>query len=247
MGGRSSSTLDRTNNSDQKYQVECYGQGKIHEDIVKELNISKHEGRPGTPCILFVYKVSQENEDLRNALQWVTDKGAIRKEDIRFVFLLVKIPEKSKKMEVELRTEPELFHKETKVVRIHWNETRRLGSVCFSHTEVTQAVKETVKETINSWNRYHGGEDTVEESTAGNSEVKTENQSHGGGDTVNESTAGNLEVKTENQSHGGGDTVNESTAGNSEVKTENQSHGGEDTVEESTAGNTDEDRESESQ
>ncbi|XP_072106826.1 uncharacterized protein [Mobula birostris] len=48
--------------------VECYGQGEIHHEIVKKLNITEE---PGAPLILFVYKVSRETEDLRHALQWI--------------------------------------------------------------------------------------------------------------------------------------------------------------------------------
>ncbi|GCC18312.1 hypothetical protein chiPu_0022078, partial [Chiloscyllium punctatum] len=52
-------------------QVECYGRGTVHKDICSNLNI-KHAAEANIPCILFVYKVSREIEDLRNALRWIT-------------------------------------------------------------------------------------------------------------------------------------------------------------------------------
>ncbi|XP_062895074.1 uncharacterized protein LOC134341188 isoform X3 [Mobula hypostoma] len=74
-------------------QVKCYGQGKVHHEIVKKLNMI--EG-PGAPLVLFVYKVSRETEDLRNALQWIED---IHRVVIGTKFELLGIPEKHRETE----------------------------------------------------------------------------------------------------------------------------------------------------
>ncbi|XP_067831264.1 uncharacterized protein [Heptranchias perlo] len=130
-------------------QVECYGQGKIHEDILKKLETSSCEGGPGIPCILFVYKVSHEIEDLRNALQWITKNETTQKEDICAVFLLEKISERSEVGEVMI-TLPDLYHVETKAVRVLWKEMdalwKMLGSNPFSCPEAIQTVREIIRQ-----------------------------------------------------------------------------------------------------
>ncbi|XP_067831382.1 uncharacterized protein [Heptranchias perlo] len=141
-------------------QVECYGQGKIHEDILKKLETSSCEGGPGIPCILFVYKVSHEIEDLRNALQWITKNGTTQKEDICAVFLLEKISERSEVGEVMI-TLPDLYHVETKAVRVLWKEIdalwKMLGSNPFSCPEAIQTVREIIRQ--RSSQTRQGGEE----------------------------------------------------------------------------------------
>ncbi|XP_043539276.1 uncharacterized protein LOC122544264 [Chiloscyllium plagiosum] len=107
------------------FKVKCYGQGKVHEDILKNLKISKCEGGAGSPCILFVYKVSRTNEDLRNALEWITnlENETTQKEDIFVAFLLEKISGESKDLGEEMITDLDVFHENTKVFRVLWKET----------------------------------------------------------------------------------------------------------------------------
>ncbi|XP_078092338.1 uncharacterized protein LOC144508360 [Mustelus asterias] len=134
-----SSLLPRVN-----YKVKCYGRGKVHEAILKKLNISEREDGPGIPCILFVYKVSRDNEDLRNALQWATEHGSTRKEDIFVVFLLVKTSEKSKDVGEEKITGLDFFHQDTKV-RVLWKETSG-SQPDFSCPEAIRTVTEMISQ-----------------------------------------------------------------------------------------------------
>ncbi|GCC16636.1 hypothetical protein chiPu_0020356 [Chiloscyllium punctatum] len=126
------------------FKVKCYGQGKVHEDILKKLKISKCEGGAGSPCILFIYKVSRTNEDLRNALEWIAnlENETTQKEDIFVAFLLEKISGKSKDLGEEMITDLDVFHENTKVFRVLWKETcgsqpgfRLLQSVLYSQLE----------------------------------------------------------------------------------------------------------------
>ncbi|XP_041032818.1 uncharacterized protein LOC121271116 isoform X2 [Carcharodon carcharias] len=80
-----------------RYKVECYGQGKIHEDILKQMDITICGEDPGIPCILFVYKISRDIEDLRNALRWVEMIRGIQREDICTMILLEKDSNKQEK------------------------------------------------------------------------------------------------------------------------------------------------------
>ncbi|XP_051901522.1 uncharacterized protein LOC127587266 [Pristis pectinata] len=77
------------NSSTSQCNVQCYGRGDIHEEVVKRLHISRCE-EPRIPCVLFVYKVSLEIEDFQNALQWVTETQSVKREDICAVVLLEK-------------------------------------------------------------------------------------------------------------------------------------------------------------
>ncbi|XP_072106401.1 uncharacterized protein [Mobula birostris] len=120
--------------------VQCYGRGDVHEKIVKELKICQCEG-PGVPCVLFVYKVSHENQDLRDALQWVTGGETVRKEDICSVILL----QKSGDFGVnKMMTDPELFHEGTNVFQIFWTEM----SVTWTSADEGHAVIQTVRQTL---------------------------------------------------------------------------------------------------
>ncbi|XP_055486215.1 uncharacterized protein LOC129693413 isoform X3 [Leucoraja erinacea] len=98
-------------------QVECYGEGNVHTDIVRLLNISVCEN-PGIPLVLFIYKVSRETVDLRNALQWIEDNRGRKKEDICAVILLEKFSDTDKKP-VEV-AHLGMFNEKTAVVRILW-------------------------------------------------------------------------------------------------------------------------------
>ncbi|XP_072106719.1 uncharacterized protein [Mobula birostris] len=117
----STCTQEKSEKSSEKLQcnVQCYGRGSVHEEIVKKLNINQCE-RPRIPCVLFVYNVSHEIEDFRNALQWVTGGGRARKEDTCAVILLQKSQDVG---EEKLRTCPGLFHEGTAVHRVLWRET----------------------------------------------------------------------------------------------------------------------------
>ncbi|XP_062895046.1 uncharacterized protein LOC134341175 isoform X1 [Mobula hypostoma] len=100
-------------------QVECYGQGEIHHEIVKKLNITEE---PGAPLILFVYKVSRETEDLRNALQWIEGNTGREKEDICAVILLEKcLGKQNLSMAVAHQG---VFGTNSVVVRIFWEQQR---------------------------------------------------------------------------------------------------------------------------
>ncbi|XP_062895048.1 uncharacterized protein LOC134341175 isoform X2 [Mobula hypostoma] len=99
--------------------VECYGQGEIHHEIVKKLNITEE---PGAPLILFVYKVSRETEDLRNALQWIEGNTGREKEDICAVILLEKcLGKQNLSMAVAHQG---VFGTNSVVVRIFWEQQR---------------------------------------------------------------------------------------------------------------------------
>ncbi|XP_072910385.1 uncharacterized protein [Hemitrygon akajei] len=54
-------------------QVECYGKGNVHLYIERKLNLSILQ-KQDAPLVLFVYKVTRELEDLRNALQWIEER-----------------------------------------------------------------------------------------------------------------------------------------------------------------------------
>ncbi|XP_062912719.1 uncharacterized protein LOC134350867 isoform X5 [Mobula hypostoma] len=117
----SSRTQEKSEKSSEELQcnVQCYGRGDVHEEIVKQLNINECEW-PRIPCVLFVYNVSHEIEDFRNALQWVTGGGRAQKEDICAVILLQKSRDVG---DGKLRTYPGLFHEGTAVHRVLWRET----------------------------------------------------------------------------------------------------------------------------
>ncbi|XP_072122139.1 uncharacterized protein [Mobula birostris] len=134
------SLSDRTRSREHSSPVQCYGRGDVHEKIVKELKICQCEG-PGVPCVLFVYKVSHENQDLRDALQWVTGGETVRKEDICSVILL----QKSGDFGVnKMMTDPELFHEGTNVFQIFWTEM----SVTWTSADEGHAVIQTVRQTL---------------------------------------------------------------------------------------------------
>uniref|UniRef100_UPI00398E8D93 uncharacterized protein n=1 Tax=Pristiophorus japonicus TaxID=55135 RepID=UPI00398E8D93 len=103
------------------YTVESYGQGEAHEDFVNRMGNPRSVEDPGIPCVLFVYKVSRETEDLRNALQWIERDRAIKREDICAVVLLEKASNQHDKP-VEV-THGGVFDEQTAVVRILWKET----------------------------------------------------------------------------------------------------------------------------
>ncbi|XP_059825098.1 uncharacterized protein LOC132393697 isoform X2 [Hypanus sabinus] len=92
--------------------VQCYGRGEVHEKIVKELDISKCK-EPGILCVLFVYKESDESEDIERAVQWVTGEGRARQEDICAVILLVSFRDVAEEMK---RTDPESFPEGTELM-----------------------------------------------------------------------------------------------------------------------------------
>ncbi|XP_032870061.1 uncharacterized protein LOC116967540 isoform X2 [Amblyraja radiata] len=114
-GPRTNRAMDIIKQSILGWQMECYGEGNVHTDIVRLLNISICE-KPGIPLVLFIYKVSHETVDLRNALQWIEDKRGRKREDICAVILLEKSSDTDKKpVEVDhLGT----FDEKTAVVRI---------------------------------------------------------------------------------------------------------------------------------
>ncbi|XP_072122169.1 uncharacterized protein [Mobula birostris] len=129
--------------------VQCYGRGDVHEKIVKELKICQYEG-PGVPCVLFVYKVSHENQDLRDALQWVTGGGTVRKEDICTVILL----QKSGDFGVnKMMTDPGLFHEETNVFQIFWTE----ASVTWQSADEGHTVIQTIRQSLINKTKSRGG------------------------------------------------------------------------------------------
>ncbi|XP_072910423.1 uncharacterized protein [Hemitrygon akajei] len=98
-------------------QVECYGQGKIHHVIMRQLNIT--EGQE-VPLVLFVYKVSREIEDLRNALQWIEGSRGRKREGICAVILLEKSwNNQNKPVEVAHQG---IFDANCLVVRILWEQ-----------------------------------------------------------------------------------------------------------------------------
>ncbi|XP_062895078.1 uncharacterized protein LOC134341190 isoform X2 [Mobula hypostoma] len=126
--------------------VQCYGRGDIHEEIVKKLEITQCE-RPDFPCILFVYKVSRETEDLRNALQWVTEKQGVRREDIGAVVLLEKsLDKRSKSVDVAHQG---MFDDKTVVVRILWkqrqNSTGKIPKSPISNLQAMDKIKQSIK------------------------------------------------------------------------------------------------------
>ncbi|XP_059825542.1 uncharacterized protein LOC132393965 isoform X11 [Hypanus sabinus] len=129
--------------------VLCYGRGDVHEKIVKELNICQCEG-PGVPCVLFLYKVSHENQDLRAALRWVTGDGTVRKEDICSVILL----QKSGDFRVnKMTTDPGLFHEGTNVFQIFWTE----ASDTWTSTDEGHAVIQTIRQSLVNKTKSRGG------------------------------------------------------------------------------------------
>ncbi|XP_059825561.1 uncharacterized protein LOC132393965 isoform X13 [Hypanus sabinus] len=138
----------RSRNSE-KCNVLCYGRGDVHEKIVKELNICQCEG-PGVPCVLFLYKVSHENQDLRAALRWVTGDGTVRKEDICSVILL----QKSGDFRVnKMTTDPGLFHEGTNVFQIFWTE----ASDTWTSTDEGHAVIQTIRQSLVNKTKSRGG------------------------------------------------------------------------------------------
>ncbi|XP_072910379.1 uncharacterized protein [Hemitrygon akajei] len=121
--------------------VECYGQGQIHHNIMKKLNIIE---KPGAPLVLFVYKVSRETEDLRNALQWI--KGSQRRrDDICTVILLEKSSDKQK-VSVEVAHQG-TFSDNTVVVRILW-EQQWNSSAKIHHSPNNRVAMAKVKKRI---------------------------------------------------------------------------------------------------
>ncbi|XP_062895073.1 uncharacterized protein LOC134341188 isoform X2 [Mobula hypostoma] len=123
-------------------QVKCYGQGKVHHEIVKKLNMI--EG-PGAPLVLFVYKVSRETEDLRNALQWIEGNEERNRGDIRAVILLEKSLDKQKKP-VEVAHEG-MFGTNAVVVRILWQQQWNSPDKILdglSNEEAMEKVKQSI-------------------------------------------------------------------------------------------------------
>ncbi|XP_059825374.1 uncharacterized protein LOC132393930 isoform X1 [Hypanus sabinus] len=119
-------------------QVQSYGQGNVHHEIVKRLNII--EGR-GFPLVLFVYKVTRETEDLRNALQWIEGKGE-KREDIYAAILLEKCLDKQKKP-VEVAHQG-MFDANTVAVRILYQQQRNAPDKildCPSNREAMEKVR----------------------------------------------------------------------------------------------------------
>ncbi|XP_072910230.1 uncharacterized protein [Hemitrygon akajei] len=125
--------------------VQCYGRGNVHQKIVKELHISPRE-EPGVPCVLFVYKVSHEIQDLRNALQWVTEKQGVRREDIGVVILLEKCWDKVYKP-VEVAHQG-MFDANTVVVRILWEQLRWNSPVKIQESLSNKEAMDKVKRSI---------------------------------------------------------------------------------------------------
>ncbi|XP_072123006.1 uncharacterized protein [Mobula birostris] len=127
--------------------VLCYGQGDVHKKIVKKLKITQCE-EPDIPYVLFVYSVSRETEDLRNALQWVTEKRGERREDICAVVLLEKSLDKQSKPEYVAH--PGTFDDKTVVVRILWKQEKNSASKIRkgpkSNSEAMKKIKESIKE-----------------------------------------------------------------------------------------------------
>lgn len=130
-------------------QVECYGQGKVHTNIMKLLKIS-HCENPGIPIVLFIYKVSRETVDLRNALQWIEDIQGRKKEDICAVILLEKSSDTDKKL-VEV-AHLGMFDEKTAVVRILWKHRR--FPLSRSHEKIQKGssrAMDRIKQSIQEW------------------------------------------------------------------------------------------------
>ncbi|XP_059838200.1 uncharacterized protein LOC132400802 [Hypanus sabinus] len=123
-------------------QVECYGQGQIHTDIVKKLNITEE---PGAPLVLFVYKATRETEDLRNALQWIEGNRKRSRDEICAVILLEKSLDKQKKP-VEVAHQG-MFDANTVVVRILWQQRRNSPDNILDGPS-NKAAMEKVKQSI---------------------------------------------------------------------------------------------------
>ncbi|XP_072918306.1 uncharacterized protein [Hemitrygon akajei] len=142
--------MDKVKRSINKCQVQCYGRGDVHEKIVKELHISPCEG-PGVPCLLFVYEASCQDEDLRNALQWVTGKQEVKREDISVVILLEKcLDEVSKPEKV---AHQEMFDANTVVVRILW-KSRWNSPVKVQESRSNKEAMDKVKRSINKCQEF---------------------------------------------------------------------------------------------
>ncbi|XP_059825335.1 uncharacterized protein LOC132393912 isoform X2 [Hypanus sabinus] len=137
--------MDKVKRSINKCQVQCYGRGDVHEKIVEELHISPCEG-PGVPCLLFVYEVSCQDEDLRNALQWVTEKQGVKREDISVVILLEKCLDKVYKP-VEVAHQG-MFDANTVVLRILWEQQWWNSPVKILDSPSNKEVMDKVKRCI---------------------------------------------------------------------------------------------------
>ncbi|XP_072106722.1 uncharacterized protein [Mobula birostris] len=131
--------------------VQCYGRGEIHKKIVKELDIS-HCEEPEVPCVLFVYKVSHEILDIKNAFHWVTGGGLVQKEDICAVILLQK---STAVREEKITKNSGLFHEGTKVFRVFWMDSSSWWS--RSKTYQCPTVIQTVKQSLIDRTRPRGG------------------------------------------------------------------------------------------
>ncbi|XP_059825010.1 uncharacterized protein LOC132393582 [Hypanus sabinus] len=128
-------------------QVECYGQGKIHHDIMRQLNIT--EGQEA-PLVLFVYKVSRETEDLRNALQWIEGSRGRKSEGICAVILLEKSWNKQNKL-VEVAHQG-IFDANCLVVRILWEHPWYSPARAWNNPSNREAM-DKVKQRIMEWQR----------------------------------------------------------------------------------------------
>ncbi|XP_059825359.1 uncharacterized protein LOC132393926 [Hypanus sabinus] len=129
-------------------QVECYGKGNVHLYIERKLNFSVLE-KQDAPLVLFVYKVSRELEDLRNALQWIEGDRGRKKEEICAVILLEKFLNKwNKPVEVDHQG---IFDDKTVVVRILWDAPNRI-----QESRSNKEAMDKVKRIIIEWNPAGG-------------------------------------------------------------------------------------------
>ncbi|XP_072409638.1 uncharacterized protein [Chiloscyllium punctatum] len=101
-----------------RFRVECYGKGDIHKDIL--MNSSVYDDDPRIPYVFYVYKVSREIEDLRNALQYAEKKQTLKKKDICAVILLENASN-ARNRQIDVNHQG-IFDYKTVVVRILWKE-----------------------------------------------------------------------------------------------------------------------------
>ncbi|XP_078092337.1 uncharacterized protein LOC144508359 [Mustelus asterias] len=123
-----------------RYKVECYGEGNVHKDLLMG-------GHSRNPCVLVVYKVSRETEDLRNALKWVQTNQGVQREDICTVILLEKVSNThARPVEVDHQG---VFDDRTMVVRILW-ENHPFSLRCCDRVQKGPRYKKAMEKVIQS-------------------------------------------------------------------------------------------------
>ncbi|XP_059825313.1 uncharacterized protein LOC132393901 isoform X2 [Hypanus sabinus] len=138
--------------------VQCYGQGDVHDKIVKKLKITRCAD-PGVPCVLFVYNVSREAEDLQNALQWVKGKQGVSREDVCAVILLEKSLAKESKPEDVAHQG--MFDDKTVVVRILWkrkNSASKIRKGPRSNSNAMRKIRASIEKRQGSGKDPQGGD-----------------------------------------------------------------------------------------